>query len=175
MTAKQLAEIASQHGVSVETVQALWEGLRKSGGNLVQFNIPELGGMGQWMPGMVMVGKMGDHALKAKVDALCSQLAGVAGVEPEAEAAPRISSTEHWWPESYGAPGSTGGQNATRYAYFAGKNRLLVEQEGKVTAYDTTGYTVYGTGQQQGGGTGALTLSTDKGPILLDRLTVVTD
>ena len=46
------------------------------GGTMAQFSIPELGGSGQWMRGgMTMVGNMFDNALKARVDALCSELA----------------------------------------------------------------------------------------------------
>ena len=46
------------------------------GGTMAQFSIPELGGSGQWMRGgMTMVGDMFDNALKARVDALCGELA----------------------------------------------------------------------------------------------------
>jgi hypothetical protein len=176
VNAKQLAEIAARHGVGVETARALFEGLRKSGGTLVQFDAPELGGMGQWMPGMTMVGKMGDHALKAKVDALCADLAEVARAvgETTPEANPHPPTPTDWWPADYGKPGSTGGQNGARYAYFASRNRLLVERDGSVTAYDTTGYTVHGAGQQQANAApGTLTLATDKGPIPVDDLPVV--
>lgn len=43
---------------------------------MAQFDHPELGGKGQWMQGgMVMVGDMFNHALKAKVTELCTALA----------------------------------------------------------------------------------------------------
>ena len=58
--------------------EALLTALVAGGGSQAQFNIPELGGMGQWSRGgMVMVGDMFNNALKARVDALCTELAGL--------------------------------------------------------------------------------------------------
>lgn len=177
LTAKQRAEVAAQHGVSVGTVDTLIEGLARTGGAAVQFNLPELGGMGQWMPGMVMTPMMDGHILKAKVDALCSQLAGLVRDGAISRGAIDEDHEAHdgWWPDSYPRPDSTGGQNDVRYAYFAHSNRLLVERAGVVTAYDTTGHIVFGAGQQQGGGASKLTLSTDVGMIPLESLPTVTD
>ena len=60
--------------------EALLAALVAGGGSQAQFTIPELGGMGQWSRGgMVMVGDMFNNALKARVDALCSELAGLVG------------------------------------------------------------------------------------------------
>ena len=72
---KQIKEIASKYQVSEETVRTLLEGLKLSGGRQVQFNISELGGMGQWQGGMVMIGDMFNNSLKAKVNDLCHELA----------------------------------------------------------------------------------------------------
>jgi len=52
-----------------------WDALARGNGSMAQFNHPELGGNGQWMPGMIMIGEMFNHALKAKVNALCTELA----------------------------------------------------------------------------------------------------
>ena len=72
-----IAEIARRHGLSREAVLAMVFALHVGGGTMAQFSIPELGGSGQWMQGgMTMVGgNMFDNALKARVDALCSELA----------------------------------------------------------------------------------------------------
>jgi hypothetical protein len=44
--------------------------LQRSGGGQAQFGHPDLGGMGQWMPGMLMIGDMFNSGLKARVDSL---------------------------------------------------------------------------------------------------------
>src|ERR1700743_2791938 len=74
--ANAIADIAQRHGLSQDAVLAMLVALREGGGTMAQFNIAELGGNGQWMRGgMTMVGNMFDNALKARVDALCNELA----------------------------------------------------------------------------------------------------
>ena len=67
---------------------------------------PDLGGMGQWSQGgMVMVGDMFNNALKARVDALCAELAGLlraAGLFSPAVASRQSQS------QSHGQPGGVG-------------------------------------------------------------------
>ncbi len=72
-----IADIAQRHGLSREAVLAMLFAVHAGGGTMAQFSIPELGGSGQWMRGgMTMVGgNMFDNALKARVDALCGELA----------------------------------------------------------------------------------------------------
>ena len=72
-----ITDIAQRHGLSREAVQAMLFAVHAGGGTMAQFSIPELGGSGQWMRGgMTMVGgNMFDNALKARVDALCAELA----------------------------------------------------------------------------------------------------
>src|SRR5690349_5566969 len=105
---------------------------------MAQFSHPELGGMGQWTQGgMVMVGDMSNHGLKQRVDAMCADLAGVLRDSQSAPAAPINASppsdASHWWPADLGAPTSTGAQNGVRYAYFDAGRRLAVEQGGRLT------------------------------------------
>ena len=68
--------------------------VRRGGGTTARFNCLELGS-GQWMRGgMTMAGDMFDHALKAKVNALCSELSaalakgGLFEVLPEEQSLP---------------------------------------------------------------------------------------
>jgi hypothetical protein len=42
---------------------------------MAQFSHPDFGGMSQWSPGMTMVGDIFNNSLKAKLDALCTELA----------------------------------------------------------------------------------------------------
>ena len=72
------SEIAQRHGFSADAARAVTDALRHGGGHMAQFNHPELGGMGQWSAGgMLMIGDMFNHALKARVDALCRDLAAM--------------------------------------------------------------------------------------------------
>ena len=52
-------------------------------GGMAQFRHPEFGGSGQWMSGgAVMISDMFNNALKARVDALCNELAGLVRHDP---------------------------------------------------------------------------------------------
>lgn len=177
---KTLEGIAARHGVAEAVVRELAEGLRRTGGRQVQFSHPDLGGMGQWMPGMVMVGSLFDHALKARVDALVSEIAAFVAATPAATSATSATGANAsansggWWPTGLGTPNASGSQNGIRYAYFAAPNRLAVERAGTVTLYDATGYRIGGVSQQQSGGTpGTLAFSSDRGPVPLDSLPIV--
>ena len=72
-----LAAAAQQFGVSVDAARAVLDALKAGGGRMAQFNHPDLGGMGQWSQGgMTQVGDMLNQALKERVGALCTTLAG---------------------------------------------------------------------------------------------------
>ena len=77
-----------------------------------------------------------------------------------------------WWPEGFGQPDSSGGQNDRRYAYFDSAHRLAVQADGEVKVYDTGSHRINGFAQQQGSG-GALSFSTDQGIVDLDSLSAV--
>lgn len=71
-------EVAQRHGVSTDAVMNLLYALVAGGGTMAQFSHPDLGGMGQWSQGgMIMVGDMFNNGLKYRVDALCNDLANV--------------------------------------------------------------------------------------------------
>lgn len=143
---KAIKEIASNHGVSVETVAILLSGLEYTGGNQVQFNISELGGMGQWQPGMVMVGDMFNSALKYKVDRLCAELSALSRTLPKENPVSATSTITSVSPATF-----KGSQNNSHYAYHASDKRLVIENGGKTTLYDTTGYPLTGVQQSQDG------------------------
>lgn len=155
---QKILELAQEHQITVDAVMTLLQALMRGNGQLAQFNHPELGGAGQWMPGMTMVGDMFNSQLKAKVDTLCTQLASLlaneplmrAGNPPTWQKQPSIINSSHWWPVPLGTPHSAGEQNYIRYAYFADKRRLAVEIKGRVTIYDTLEHRISGISQQQG-------------------------
>ena len=69
--------MAKKHSLSPATVQVVIDALRSGGGRMAQFSHADFGGMSQWSPGMSMVGDMFNTQLKAKLDALCSDIADI--------------------------------------------------------------------------------------------------
>ncbi|MDO9334876.1 MAG: hypothetical protein Q7T61_00610 [Caulobacter sp.] len=80
-----------------------------------------------------------------------------------------LESTARWWPEDLGAPTSSGGQDGVRYAFFPEKRRLLVEQDGRVTAYDSGEHQISGVSQRSGPGSLPV-FTSPSGPVELDAL-----
>ena len=90
---QKVTELAQRYGVSTAAVVTLLQALVHGHGTMAQFDHPELGGRGQWMPGgMVMVGDMFNQTLKATVDGLCAELATFLVASPLVPAAPARSS-----------------------------------------------------------------------------------
>jgi hypothetical protein len=180
-----LEDVAARHGVSPAAAETLLVALVAGGGSQAQFNVPELGGMGQWSRGgMVMVGDMFNTALKARVDALCSELAGLVG---DSQAfAPRSTQDNvksslfvtgsggggGWWPAGLGTPASTGAQNDMRYAFFPEARRLAISVGGRVTVYDTGDHRLGGFSQQQSGDQ-SLSFTSQHGLVRVAELDIV--
>jgi len=113
--------LAAKHAVSAAAIRNLAEAIERGGGSLAQFNHPDLGGTGQWMRGgMLMIGDMFNDRLKARVAALCIDVADAVGKMPPQEATARSSGSD-WWPPEFGTPSTVGSQNAMRYAFFPGE------------------------------------------------------
>ena len=143
-----IADIARRHGLSREAVLSMLFAMHLGGGTMAQFSIPELGGSGQWMQGgMTMVGgNMFDNALKARVDALCGELAQLLATTAV------FPPSATWWPANLGVPSSVGGQNTVRYAIFPSTRRLAIQINGVTKVFDTGEHHIGGVQQQQGGG-----------------------
>ena len=157
-----IADIAERHGLSREAVLAMLVAVHAGGGTMAQFSIPELGGSGQWMRGgMTMVGgNMFDNALKARVDALCGELAQLIGTTTVFPAATKGQQagfmTGNWWPADLGVPAASGGQNDARYAIFPHTRRLAIQMNGATRVFDTGDHRIGGVQQQQGGTAGTV-------------------
>ncbi|MBJ7290162.1 SHOCT domain-containing protein [Williamsia sp.] len=162
---RAVAEVAQRHEVSHDAVLAMLLAVSRGGGTMAQFSIPELGGSGQWIRGgMTMVGNMFDHALKARVDALCSELSELvttSAVFPDDSQVGVPSSS--WWPGDLGVPSSFGGQNDARYAIFPATRRLAIQVQGVTRVFDTGEHHIGGVAQQQGVGPGAVTFTSQLG------------
>ena len=75
-----------------------------------------------------------------------------------------------WWPEGLSNPGSSGAQNGMRYAFFPDQRRLAIEQDGKVTQYDTGEHRISGVSQQQSGAGGTPKFTSQQGDVDLKSL-----
>jgi hypothetical protein len=166
-----LADIASRNGVGFDAVVTLLRALVAGNGSQAQFSHPDLGGMGQWSQGgMIMVGDMFNQDLKYRVDTLCNELANLLRSQPlfrhtkgsfqsQSQGSGDVSlfvsgsgsSFGQWWPAELGNPASTGAQNNLRYACFPGSRRLAIQQAGRVSVYDTGEHLITGFSQQQSG------------------------
>jgi Short C-terminal domain len=163
-----IAAIAQRHGLARESVLAMLFAVNAGGGTMAQFSIPELGGSGQWMRGgMTMVGNMFDNALKARVDALCGELAQLlasTSVFPASTTDDQVGFTSaNWWPADLGVPSASGGQNDARYAIFPGTQRLAIQINGGTRVFDTGRHQIGGVQQQQGAGSGSVSFTSQFG------------
>ena len=80
-----------------------------------------------------------------------------------------MSGGKAWWPDDLGQPSASGSQNSLRYAFFPDKRRLLIEQDGKLTTYDSGDHHISGVSQQGGGGH-SLAFTSQNGSVNLDEL-----
>ncbi len=176
-----IEDIAQRQGFSVDAVLSMLQAVMNGNGSMAQFNHPEFGGSGQWMHGgMTMVGDMFNNMLKARVDALCCELAGLLASRPLFSPSPTdpggpsvfVTGTGHWWPQELGTPSSSGSQNEVRYAVFPATRRLAIEIQGRVTVYDTLDHQIGGVSQQQGGAS-SLIFSSQYGQVQVSELPVV--
>ena len=54
-----------------------------------------------------------------------------------------------WWPDDLGEPSTSGAQNDLRYAFFPDQQRLVIDDHGTLTTYDTGDHRISGVSQQQ--------------------------
>ncbi|WP_026630519.1 SHOCT domain-containing protein [Dyadobacter alkalitolerans] len=184
-------DIAAKYNLKTETVEALLRAVISGNGTMAQFNIAELGGSGQWMKGgMTMVGDMFNNSLKSTVDKLSSELSEQVSTrvlyEDSAEElnedrsnvqrqeSGALFSRDGSWPSVFGNPTASGSQNNFRYAYFAPVRRLVIEENGKRTIYDTKHYHITGIAQQQGGGN-SYTFTSQDGSVDLRSLALISE
>jgi hypothetical protein len=182
-----LNDVARRHGVSVEAAVAVLDALVQGNGRQAQFNHQDLGGMGQWSQGgMIMVGDMFNQGLKHRVDMLCNEIAGLLQHQPlfaapagsfQSQSQSGVSlfasrSAGQWWPAALGNPASVGNQNDLRYAYFPSARRLAILQGGQVSVYDTGEHQIFGFSQQQGSDR-SLTFTSQLGVVRVADLALV--
>ncbi len=168
---QQLAALAQKHGFSLDALHVLRSAFLSGGGRMAQFNHPELGGMGQWSQGgMLMIGDMFNSGLKTRVGSLCQDIANFVAAEgaseqhSNAQADPEVGSLrftesgpkyefthQQWWPVELGSPASSGGQNNMSYAFFPAAKRLAIQVNGQISVYDSAEHQINSFSQQQSG------------------------
>ena len=73
---KVASDLAREYGFSQDAVIHMMQAMLRGRGGMAQFDHPEFAGSGQWMRGgMLMIGDMFNHSLKARVDGLCQAIA----------------------------------------------------------------------------------------------------
>lgn len=189
-------DIANRSGVSLDAALTLLDALMRGNGTQAQFSHNELGGMGQWSQGgMIMVGDMFNQGLKYRVDSLCNELSNLLRSQPIVAPAPIYQSTSYqsqnqgngggaslffanagggsgWWPSDLGQPSSSGAQNDLRYAFFPAARRLAIVKGSELRVYDTGDHQISGYSQQQGGDQ-SLTFTSQYGLVRVADLPVV--
>jgi hypothetical protein len=60
-----------------------------------------------------------------------------------------VDPVEDWWPAGLGRPGAVGAQNDLRYAVFPETRRLVIDDQGTVSVYDTGSHRIFGVAQAQ--------------------------
>ena len=173
-----LTKIALTHGVGVGAVEIALRALSHGRGTMAQFSHPDFGGMAQWSAGgMSMVGDMFNPTMKAKLDGVLRDLADALGrgdLPWDEQTGGRASDVVGFsdWPEDFGPAAATGSQNDMRYAFFPNASRLVIDDAGKRTIYDTGRHIITAVSQQQSSGR-ALAFRSQLGPVSVSDLSVV--
>lgn len=163
-------ELAARHDFSRDAIAHMLSAVSDGNGQMAMFLHPEFGGPGQWMQGgLLMLSDPANHALKARVDALCHEIGEWIAQRPGRLVAEKESA---WWPAELGTPNATGEQNGLRYAYFAQARRLVVQTSGTLRVYDTLDHRINGFAQQQGSQS-RLTLTSQHGDVDLESLPLI--
>ncbi|TCK19782.1 putative oligomerization/nucleic acid binding protein [Ancylobacter aquaticus] len=158
MKQRFIEEFSARHGLSTGAAESLVLAVSAGNGTMAQFSHPELGGMGQWARGgMIMIGDMFNQGLKYRIDALCTEISAALMENPALTAEIRthgssgsLSGRGSGWPKEFGHPSSSGAQNDLSYAFFPSARRLVIEKAGAQAIYDTGEHVIAGVSQQQG-------------------------
>jgi hypothetical protein len=79
-----IRDLAQRHGFSRDAVLSMLQSIINGNAGMAQFDHPEFGGTGQWMPGgMIMVSDMFNNVLKGRIDRLCHELSGLVASQPD--------------------------------------------------------------------------------------------
>lgn len=149
-----VSDLSRRYGLSPDAVEHMARSVANGGGTMAQFDVPELGGSGQWMSGgMTMVGDMFNMGLQNTVNNLCGELSNMMANTLFFERPAVGMRGGNWWPEWLGHASATGGQNQARYACFPGARRIAFDPGNgqPIVLLDTSDHNIGGFSQQQSG------------------------
>ena len=109
-------------------------------------------------------------AVKQKVDRFCTELSAWVRTQPKEEHKKASSSLTDSSTATF-----KGSQNNSHYAYHASDKRLVIENNGKITLYDTTGYPLTGVQQSQDGSGKHLSFTYPGGTVQVIDLKEITE
>lgn len=144
---QEYQRIAQQYGVSAEAVQQLAHALIRGRLKTARFNHPELGGIGKWRRGDVLLGDVRDEDHKTLVWRLAEELM------PLLKHVPLPASSEEneqtlvmpWWGDRLlGEPIITDRFESVQYGYFLESRRVIVLRGDDLIHYDADGLLVTG-------------------------------
>ena len=152
--------MAKKHSVSPAAVQVVLAALRSEGAaGWPSSATPTSGGMFAVVARHVHGGRHVQHATQCQAGRAlqrprgpsghCRKTAG--GVHPEGDEVSYRSQTrsEDWWPAGLGRPAAVGAQNDLRYAVFPETRRLVIDDQGTISIYDTGSHRIFGVAQAQ--------------------------
>jgi hypothetical protein len=183
MSSQRLADwyprLASKYLVTQRVIEILADIIQRTKGEEARFDIVELGGKGIWKPkqGAIM-GNGFNEKLNKHATELCNEIASLIRSYDDDETVILSNLDETiampsiiiealvpavWWPEHLGeSPSLTGNAGTLRYAYFAEKNRLVIQQNLRNRLFDMTGYTVKQVSAGRSAGFFNMLVKTDK-------------
>lgn len=152
--------LAVKYHVPSRVIEALAELLQRTKGEEARFDITELGGKGIWKPSQgAIIGNGFNEPLNERATELCNEIASLVRIE-DREDTTLLSTLDDtvamtplsipmglgiWWPNHLGEnPDLIGNAGTMRYAYFAEKNRLVIQNNLRNRVFDVTGYKVTG-------------------------------
>lgn len=173
-TEQVASDLAHRHGFSMDAVRHMIYAVDAGWGGMAAFDHPEFGGPGQWMQGgMIMLSEPLNHSLRARVDALCNEIADIHQADgPLSDDSPQPGAP---WPEYLGTPNASGSQGYLHYAWFANQRRLALMRHGQLQLLDTGDHRISGVSQQQSHGHDNIQFTSQYGTIDLASLTPVDD
>ncbi|MEO0560572.1 MAG: hypothetical protein AAF125_00560 [Chloroflexota bacterium] len=135
----QIRAIAQKHRLSDNAVVVLAKALRRGHGRMARFNHRELGGIGMWGRGEVIIGDMRNESLRMQIWGAMNDLLPIITSHPPRKPEPEKDSTlvMPWWGDiTLGPPTVHGAFENMTFGYFLEPHRVILRNDGVITHYD---------------------------------------
>lgn len=180
----RVVALSARHGASFEATLTLLRALIEGDGKSARFDHPELGGAGEWLAGgPTILSDLFNHDLKAKVAALCGDLAAMLDQVDkeiaidaasgdtfavrlfEPTQAPR-DDAEPFWPAAWSVPDRVVRTPDLSYAVFDQAQRLALIEGGQVAHLATDQRRIERLKREADG---LIVAETDQGEVMLEE------